>query len=908
MEDIIPTKDSAGETIQFPFDEAFQNGLVSLALRDTAFMRRCSHLLYPSHFDNIGNAAAVQIALRHFKRYGCAIDAASLKQALVDAVNDKIIGATDKAQALEAVKRSFLHPIPASKPLEDKLATFAREQAVSNALLSSVDKLNKQDFDGIQKTMRKALDVGANEEGDAYDYFKEIANRTQERKDAIAGVKPPRGITSGILQFDELLYHRGWGRKEMTVLMAGAKQGKCIKPDSLIFTEDGLMELGDYIPKSLGDDEFKEHEMMILGRNGMEKTSHVYNSGLTYTKRIKTRFGYGVEGTHCHPMLILNKGGDLVWKRLDEVEIGDYMAVQRGAGIYGNKTDLSCYQVKGVRRYEMSKRKDVMIFPKLPSVMTPDLAEWLGMVVAEGHIGESIQFTQKDERILNRFVDLTQRLFGIAVHIKRDEGKTPECICHSVVLIDYIKALGVSLEKSANKEIPRSIRQAPKECVLRFVGAILGLEGNIRQESGNKFTYDLTMASEKLINQVAMFLLNEGIVCRRSKRESMATNGLRIKRTYYRLTINNVNALVRVKDTFGLYEDRKNAILERVVAQKRTAQNPLPVSDLISLLIDEIRNSEIKPLEVFGEDAWKQVKDSVKREGRRPTYVHANNLLNGFEKIGYDSSNVQKLRELVELNYYYDPIVSIEDDTAVTVDLTVPGTHSFFANGLIAHNTLAMVNFAANASRAGYNVLYTTLEVSARIISERLDSYVTQTNVRDLENNTMDVNNKVEALAKKSGRLMIHEFASGTMTPTMLRNLIDRYRNRGLIFDLVVVDYADIMAPDHRTDNVIENSKEIYVGLRALAFEFDCAILTATQTNREGYKAQTAKAEHVAEDFNKIRTADLVISINSTEEERAQNVARLYFAASRNQESGFTVRIKQNMKKMTFIESILGVE
>ena len=116
------------------------------------------------------------------------------------------------------------------------------------------------------------------------------------------------------------------------------------------------------------------------------------------------------------------------------------------------------------------------------------------------------------------------------------------------------------------------------------------------------------------------------------------------------------------------------------------------------------------------------------------------------------------------------------------------------------------------------------------------------------------------------------------------------------------------MAPDHRTDNVIENSKEIYVGLRALAFEFDCAILTATQTNREGYKAQTAKAEHVAEDFNKIRTADLVISINSTEEERIQNVARLYFAASRNQESGFTVRVKQNLKKMTFIESILGVE
>ena len=116
------------------------------------------------------------------------------------------------------------------------------------------------------------------------------------------------------------------------------------------------------------------------------------------------------------------------------------------------------------------------------------------------------------------------------------------------------------------------------------------------------------------------------------------------------------------------------------------------------------------------------------------------------------------------------------------------------------------------------------------------------------------------------------------------------------------------MAPDYRTDNVIENSKEIYVGLRALAFEFDCAILTATQTNREGYKAAVAKAEHVAEDFNKIRTADVVISINSTEEERDQGEARLYFAASRNQESGFTVRVKQDLKKMQFITNVIGIE
>ncbi len=447
-EKVIPTKDAEGKEVKFPFDSDFQKGIVTLALRDTAFMRRCAHLLFPSHFETIGEAGAIQIALRHFKKYGCAIDKPSLGITVKEALDSKVIGATEKTPTLEAIKTAFTSGIPAAAPLEAKLAEFARQQAVSYAILNSVDKLQKDDFKGIRDIMQKALDVGANEDGEAYDYYAEIENRTQERKDKIAGVTPPRGITSGFERFDNLLYHHGWGRKEMTVFMGSAKRGK----------------------------------------------------------------------------------------------------------------------------------------------------------------------------------------------------------------------------------------------------------------------------------------------------------------------------------------------------------------------------------------------------------------------------------------------------------------------------STALLGFAANASKAGYNVLYCTLEVSARIIAERIDAYVSDTQVRDLEGNTIDVQNKVSARAVRSGKLRIHEFPSGSMTPNMLRNLIEKYRNRGLIYDLVVVDYADIMAPDFRTDNVIENSKEVYIGLRAIASEFDCAMLTATQTNREGSKAQTAKMEHVAEDFNKIRTADLVISINSTEDERANGEARLYFAASRNQESGFTVKIKQDFRKMAFITDITGIE
>ena len=445
---VIPVEDSEGKEIKFPFDENFQKGVVTLALRDSAFMRRCAHLLFPSHFETVGEAGAVQIALRHFKKYGCAIDVASLKVAISDAIKEKVIGETEKTQTLEMIREAFKSPLPSAAPLETKLAEFAREQAVGHAILGAVDKLAKGDFKSINDSMQKALDVGANEDGEAYDYYAEIEQRTEERKDKLAGVKPPRGITTGFERFDDILYHHGWGRRELTVFMAPAKGGK----------------------------------------------------------------------------------------------------------------------------------------------------------------------------------------------------------------------------------------------------------------------------------------------------------------------------------------------------------------------------------------------------------------------------------------------------------------------------STSLINFAANASRAGYNVLYVTLEVAARIISERLDAYITETPVRQLADSVITVRDKVNTRACRAGRLMIHEYPTGTLTPSMLRRLLDRYRNRGLIFDLVCVDYADLMAPDWRSDELRENLNEIYIGLRALSFEFDCAMLTATQANREGAKAQTVKMTHVAESFGKIQVADLVISINATEEEKLRGETRLYFTASRNQEGDMTVKVKTNMKKMALVEDVIGIE
>mgnify|MGYP003636105909 CR=1 FL=1 len=240
---------------------------------------------------------------------------------------------------------------------------------------------------------------------------------------------------------------------------------------------------------------------------------------------------------------------------------------------------------------------------------------------------------------------------------------------------------------------------------------------------------------------------------------------------------------------------------------------------------------------------------------------------------------------------------------------------SVLMGGAKKGKSMGLGEFAVRASLEGKNVLYVSLEVSLGIISDRFDANLSSTEMNNLNKHISTVRAAViergstPAPGKPSrGRLQMAEFPSGSLTPDHLRRIIEKEKSDGQTYDLIVVDYADIMSPNVYTNDAIENSKQIWLGLRAIAFEENCAVLTATQTNRTGHSSSVAKAEDVAEDFNKIRIADVVISINRDEEETARGEARLYFAASRNGAGDMSVQVKQDLAKGQFINAVMGVE
>lgn len=221
--------------------------------------------------------------------------------------------------------------------------------------------------------------------------------------------------------------------------------------------------------------------------------------------------------------------------------------------------------------------------------------------------------------------------------------------------------------------------------------------------------------------------------------------------------------------------------------------------------------------------------------------------------------------------------------------------------------SMALADFAIRAALAGKNVLVVTLEVSAQIYTDRFDANVSELRMDELVTNAAQVEAKIRSTMANAGKIQVHEYPPDTFTPAMCHRLIERYRARGIDFDMVVVDYLDIMAPNYRTHDAIQDSKSVWLGMRKLAKEEHVAVLSATQTNRDGARNKVSKDTDVAEDFNKIRIADLVLSINRDEEEEKNGEARIYFAASRNQAGGLTIKIKQEPEKMKFIKQVIGV-
>lgn len=190
-----------------------------------------------------------------------------------------------------------------------------------------------------------------------------------------------------------------------------------------------------------------------------------------------------------------------------------------------------------------------------------------------------------------------------------------------------------------------------------------------------------------------------------------------------------------------------------------------------------------------------------------------------------------------------------------------------------------MCYLAGEWLKAGKNVLYITLEMSEEAIQERVDANLLDLTTDELRNITdfAQFEKKVKNIAlRTSGRFIVKEFPTGGAHVGHIRLLLKELAQKKKFKpDIILVDYINIMTSSRYKSMSGVNSysyiKAIAEELRGVGVEYDVPVLSATQTNREGYGNGSPDMTSVADSFGLSMTVDWMIALITNEELMAMN-------------------------------------
>ena len=132
-------------------------------------------------------------------------------------------------------------------------------------------------------------------------------------------------------------------------------------------------------------------------------------------------------------------------------------------------------------------------------------------------------------------------------------------------------------------------------------------------------------------------------------------------------------------------------------------------------------------------------------------------------------------------------------------------------------------------------------------------------------------------------RLSVHP--NNSITALGIKTIVDDWANDGFNPDVIVIDYADLLAPINGTAETRDQINATWKSLRALSQINHCLVLTATQANAASYSADIIDMSNFSEDKRKFAHVTGMIGINQTYEEKKNGIQRLNWIVRREEES-----------------------
>jgi replicative DNA helicase len=185
-----------------------------------------------------------------------------------------------------------------------------------------------------------------------------------------------------------------------------------------------------------------------------------------------------------------------------------------------------------------------------------------------------------------------------------------------------------------------------------------------------------------------------------------------------------------------------------------------------------------------------------------------------------------------------------------------------------------------------------------------MSSNLTGVPLKDFENATDSLKRLLSKRKSEipNGKIFIKEFPPSTVTPKQLSSFVKKFKDSGEKVDAIVIDYVNLLHSTVGT-NSYERVKYICEQVRAMSYEFECPIISATQLNRSAYNTNNPGMEGLSESIGLAATADVILSIFQNEEDQEMNIIRLGMMKNRYGPRGMVQPMRIDYNTLTIEQS-----
>lgn len=274
---------------------------------------------------------------------------------------------------------------------------------------------------------------------------------------------------------------------------------KCVHPDTLVETAYGLERIRDIKP-----------EGWIATAAGHRKYQSLVTNPSAKMLRVATKDGYTVDVTPDHRLFVWN-GAEYALVEAQHILPGAFVRLA-----LGDQFDPPERPPRLPPAPKTDVRSEQYRFPEL---LTPDVAELLGLLVADGTVTArgTIRLAKRHEDVVNRFVALLQSVFGLEAKVTpRYNGTRALCAeAHSKQVTDWLRHIG-GVEPN-DKFVPPTILRARLSEQARFLRGLFE-DGTVNIRRGVAYHVEWSNRSEAVASTVQTMLLRFGIISGRRTR------------------------------------------------------------------------------------------------------------------------------------------------------------------------------------------------------------------------------------------------------------------------------------------------------------------------------------------------------------------------------------------------------